>query len=121
MIMIIYISGSMFIKIIKYISYILDKIFFAQPEVRKALDEMEPKTGKGERFYREPPELKTRVDKLLQNAKHIQEPPKFNLGPVDPVTRLKAWHAAIGTPAAIAEKEIQELEKRLAAKGGSRK
>ena len=88
------------------------------PACRKALDSLEPKRGEGQRFYKEPPELKSRVDKLIENAKHIQEPPKFKLGPVTEEERLLAWHKAIGSPQHVIDYELQELRKR---KGGSRK
>ncbi len=89
-----------------------------RPEVRKALDDLEPKRGEGQRFYKEPPELKSRVDKLIEGAKHIQEPPKYKLGPVTEEERLLAWHKAIGSPQQVIDYELQELRKR---KGGSRK
>jgi len=88
------------------------------PVCRKALDEMEPKRGEGQRFYKEPPELKARVDKLIEGAKHIQEPPKFKLGPVSEEERLLAWHRSIGSPQHVIDYELQELRKR---KGGSSK
>lgn len=89
-----------------------------RPEVRKALENLEPKRGERQSFYKEPPELKARVDKLIENAKHIQEPPKFKLGPVTEEERLLGWHKAIGSPQHVIDYELQELRKR---KGGSRK
>ncbi|MEI2762024.1 hypothetical protein [Methanothrix soehngenii] len=89
-----------------------------RPEVRKALDELEPKRGKEQRFYKEPPELKARVDKMIEGAKHISDPPKYKIGPVSEEEKLLAWHKAIGSSQRVIDFEIEELRKR---KGGSRK
>ena len=83
-----------------------------RPEVRKALDDLEPKRGKDQRFFKEPPELKARVDKMIEQAKHIQEPPKYKIGPVSEKEKLLAWHKAIGSPQHVINYELQELRKR---------
>ena len=64
------------------------------------------------------PELKARVDKMIEGAKHISDPPKYKIGPVSEEEKLLAWHKAIGSSQRVIDFEIEELRKR---KGGSRK
>jgi len=55
------------------------------PATLKALEAMEPQRTTGAKPYREPPELKARVDRLIERAKDLQAPPQYKLGPVDPI------------------------------------
>jgi hypothetical protein len=88
------------------------------PATKTLLDSLEPKRGKEQRFYKETPELKARVDRMIEEAKHISDPPKFKLGPVSEEEKLLAWHKAIGSSQRVIDYEIEELRRR---KGGSRK
>lgn len=88
------------------------------PATKALLDSLEPKRGKEQRFYKEPAELKVRVDKMMEQAKHISDPPKYKLGPVSDEEKLLAWHKSLGSSQRVIDFEIEELRRR---KGGSRK
>ena len=62
--------------------------------------------------------LLNRVDKMIEGAKHISDPPKYKIGPVSEEEKLLAWHKAIGSSQRVIDYEIEELRRR---KGGSRK
>lgn len=85
-------------------------------ETKSALAATEPKKSTPlDHLYKISPEMEKKLQNFDQVLKE-RPAPHYQTGPVDPVTRLQAYHRALGTPKNIVDFEVAELKKQLEGK-----
>lgn len=84
-------------------------------ETKAALDSLEVKPVESKLTYKISPSM----EKKLQAADdiiHHRPAPKKTTPELDPISKLQAWHKALGTPKRIVDYEVAELKKQQEAK-----